>query len=923
MSVPDHLGRFDIEGLIGEGGMGAVYRATDRSDGQTVAIKVLRNDVKDIAQSIRRFRKEARLLADAQNEHVTRLIDVGQDQGFHFIAMEYIDGIDLKQWLSGRGPIPESDALNLTASLARALVEAHCREVVHRDIKPENVLLQLKPEFQCYAQETDDHPINHYNVKLTDFGIARHVSQSESMEMTRAGAVLGTPKYMSPEQCKSSGEIGPAADVYSLGITFYQLLTGQVPFDCDDYMKLAAMHCFDRPIGVQKTVSEISDATARIVDRMLEKSPEDRFGDASQLLEELLQTIRGEAACMEAHPRTPDHDASKLWEKTVSWDLGSEPATLWPFISNTERLNEAIGLPPVEYTTKNDPRLGVRKFGTFTLSGVKISWEEHPFEWIEGHRMGILREFETGPFKWFMSVVTLEKRAGGGTRLSHQVRIEPRNLLGRMLVTVEADWKGFRNLNRAYQRMDEAAQSRLKLRSGSLVKQPMDPFSDSKPPTSAQQKRLSQAIDLAVKKGVSPEAADAVFDTLRHAAAQDLGHIRPLALADQFGVQASDMVDGCLIAATVGLLQLRWDILCPTCRVSASTSELLSNIESHTHCEACNVDFKSNLGDAIEMVFRAHPEIRNVNDGQYCVGGPEHSPHVVAQVRVEPGECLRLPLDLDIGEYLIRGSRLTGVGRIRVQSSTAPSTMETTLSKVGNHHVQTLRMGRQKLTIVNDLANLQIVRLERTIPRSDVINAAMASANPVFRKLFPEQNFAVDNPMETEVLSLMTSTIASVDELYAKLGDAKAYQAVRRYQEAITSVVDAAGGTVVKTMGEYVLAVFERREQSVRAALDVRQVLADQNEPPIKVGVGVHSGPTLVTTQNNRLDYFGVTVRAANSLPALAGPDTLITEATYNDTSIRELLSSSMATIETVDLAGCPGTRVKRILADSDRRKKE
>ena len=916
IGVPERLGRFTIQDLVGKGGMGAVYRATDESDGETVALKVLRNDVKDIAQSIRRFRKEARLLADAQNEHVTRLIDVGEDQGCHFLAMEYIEGIDLKQWLHGRGPLSEPDALYLAAALARALVEAHSREVVHRDIKPENVLLQLKPEIPNDSRSFNEHPIGDFDVKLTDFGIARHVSQTESMEMTHAGVVLGTPRYMSPEQCKSSSDIGPAADVYSLGVTLYQLLTGRVPFESDDYMKLAAMHCFDQPPPVQKLASEVSDATARIVDRTLAKSPEDRFGDASQLLTELLMTIRGEAASMEAHPKSPPHDSKKVWQKTVTWELESEPSLLWPLVSNTERLNEAIGLPPVDYRTENDPQLGIRKFGTFTLSGVKVSWEEHPFEWIEGQRMGILREFDSGPFKWFMSIVTLEQRTGGGTVLSHQVRIERRNVLGRVLVTVEADWKGFRNLTRVYRRIDESIQSRLNLQAGSKRKAPADPFAAPTPPSKVQQKRLSQRIETTLRMGATQDATTAIANILLGSASQDLAHLRPLALADQYGVDGTDMLDACLIAATTGLLQLRWDILCPACRVSAATRDLLSEIGSHTHCEACDVDFKSNLGDAIEVVFRAHPEIREVNDGQYCIGGPEHSPHVVAQVRVEPGECLELQLDLGLGDYLVRGPRVTGAGRIHVQSSAAPSAVEFNLSSLSDNHARTLRAGRQSLTLVNDLGNLQVVRLERTISRTDVVNAAMVSANPVFRKLFPEQNFAGDNPIETEVLSLLTSTIASVDKLYNELGDAEAYKLIHEHHKTITSVVAAAGGTVVKTMGEQVLAVFQRREQTVKAAIQIRESLDDQFAIPLEIGIGIHCGPTLVTTQNSRLDYFGATVRAASSLPALASADTLVTEAVYSDVSVRSLTDVSSAEIEIVDLAGCPRVRVKRLLAN-------
>ena len=680
LMAPKQLGRFQIVDKIGQGGMGAVYRAKDLANGSTVAVKVLCGTGKDIAQSIRRFRKEAHLLADAANDHVTRLIDVGEDGGTHYLAMEFIDGINLKQWLVDRGPLPESEALAIAADLARALAEAHSRDVVHRDIKPENVLLQLRADAESNdAALLQQRPISDYIVKLSDFGIARHVTQSESMEMTQAGAVLGTPKYMSPEQCKSAESIGPAADVYSLGVTLYQLLTGRVPFESDDYMKLAAMHCFDAPPSVQQRVAEVSDMTARIVDRALSKAPGDRYGDASQMLSDLLRTIRGEAAAIEAHPHIPDHDTGKLWEKTVSWTLESEPKSLWPLVSNTERLNEAIGLPAATYRTHKDPKLGVRKFGSFKLSGVAISWEEHPFEWIEGKRMGILREFDSGPFRWFMSVVTLESRPGGGTLLSHQVRIESRNLIGRALATIEADWKGFRNLNRVYQRMDRSIQSRHKHSADEVL----DPFTDTNPPTGFVLSRIDERIESIIRRGATAKSSEALKTVLHQWAPQELSRIRPLSIAERMNVSSTEMVDACLLAATEGLLNLRWDILCPACRVTAASTDSLSNIASTTHCEACDVDFKSNLGNAIEMVFRVHPEIREVNDGQYCIGGPEHSPHVAVQVRLEAGECLDLDVNLAPGDYLIRGPRLSRIGRIRIETKSAPSFVDFTLSEIG------------------------------------------------------------------------------------------------------------------------------------------------------------------------------------------------------------------------------------------------
>lgn len=908
-TIPQTIGRFRIKSKIGEGGMGAVYRGIDPTNHETVAVKVLRRTGKDIGQSVRRFRKEARLLEDVQNEHVTRLIEVGEDDGLHYLVMEFVDGVDLKSWFAGRSALPESEAVSLTVDLARSLVDAHAREIIHRDIKPENVLLQLRADAPDRDVAMAERPIADFTLKLSDFGIARHVSQSESLEMTRAGSVMGTPKYMSPEQCKSASDLTPSADVYSLGVTLFELLAGSVPYNSDDFMKIAAMHCFDPIPSLRKRGAAVTDSVERIVARSLAKEPAERFGDASQLLTELLKLQQGDAADWSAHPRLPeDHGGDKVWEKTVSWELQSEPADLWPMVSNTERLNEAIGLPAVEYRTEQDPVVGTRRFGSFTVSGMKVVWEEHPFEWIEGQRMGVLREFSSGPLKWYMSVVTLEPLPDGGTRLSHQLRVESRNLLGRVMTSLKMDREGFRNLERVYRRMDQSLAGRLPAQQGD------DPFAKIKTISAAQFKRLSIGIERIVRAGADPDVTAKLSKAIETWSPQELARLRPLAAADQLGVSGAAMIDACLLAAHEGILNLRWDVLCPTCRVSADTKEELSQINTHANCEACDVDFQSNLAGAIEMVFQTHPEIREVNTQKYCIGGPVHSPHVVAQVRIDAGERLEVPLDLGIGNYLIRGPRLPRTQNLIVQSKAAPSNAEWSLSDLGSgSHTPKLREGRQTLTFTNDLDSLRIIRIERTIPRSDVVTAATASAHPLFRKLFPGQRFSEDNPIATETMTFLTTGINNVDQLYASLGDSDAYASIHRLHGEVTNIVCGASGTVVKTMGEQLLAAFSSRDSAVIAAFRIREHLGGSGNHDVVLGIGIHCGPTLVTTQNHQLDYFGGTVRAAGGLPDHAGGDTLVTESVYADPSVTGHLDRTNDRIEIIDLPGHPKTRTKRI----------
>lgn len=906
----DMLNRFRLDQMIGEGGMGVVYRGIDVTTQEAVAIKLLRVTDRDIAQALRRFRKEARLLQQIQNPFVTRLIEAGTEGGHHYLAMEFVDGTNLDDWLDGHGPVDESTALNLIADIARALVDAHAQGIIHRDLKPANVLLARTAKA---SDEIEKLELRQLRVKLSDFGIARQICQSESMAVTRAGALLGTPLYMSPEQCKSQDQIGPASDIYSLGVILYRLLTGVLPFDSDDPLKLVAKHCFDIPTPVQKRNPAISDVTADLVTRMLSKSPDQRPADAGQLIAEIERLLRGEPSPFDSHPHLPVMDPKRVWCKVFTWELASSAAQLWPYVSNTERLNRAAGLSSVQYRTEKDPVRGLRKFGSFKLAGMNIAWEEHPFEWIEGTRMGILREFISGPFRWFSSVVELTPLAHGGTRLTHTVRIEPRNLMGRLVAEIEAGWKGERALNRIYRRIDGWLQRK---RVGLLE----DPFEPSPTLNRVALTRLRQRLDAIVAEGVAPEMADKLGEFLKSAAPQTLAQIRPLELAEALGTSAEETLEACLVAARNELLVLRWDILCPTCRAPASTVSMLSQVNQHTGCQACDTEFQSNLANAIELVFQAHAEIRAVDSGQYCIGGPEHSPHVVTQLRLSPGERMEIVVPLSPGDYLLRGAGLARSMPLRSRNRAAPGQLDVALSEFGAvAHKPVVRAGRVAMRLTNDLNSCQVVRLERAIDRDNVVTAAMASAMPKFRELFPDQVFRRDLPVTTEDLSFLAVRILGTDELYDSLPEADAYLLIQRTMQAIEACVAAHRGAVIKIVGESLLASLAGSQEAVQAAVEIPTRLSEQAElQGVEVVCGVHRGPALVTTQNGRLDYFGTTVRTVEALAGRNQALIVLSDAIFTQPDVNAWLAANNLPHQ-LETASLPGGQQRPVLIISTR----
>jgi serine/threonine protein kinase/class 3 adenylate cyclase len=874
------LGRYRLLESLGQGGMGAVYRARDASDGTIVAIKVLRPEWASRPISLRRFQKEARLLAEVNNPFVTNLLEVNEDEGVHYLVLEFVAGTSLGSLLAERGRLEESVALGIAADVSRALADAHERGIVHRDVKPDNILVEL-PEGSRVTRKS----VGAIHVKLSDFGLARHVVESESLQMTQAG-IVGTPHYMAPEQC-SGREVDSRTDVYALGATLFHMLAGRPPFEGAALTELLRLHREAAPPPIGRFNTAVSEGTCRIVEKALAKAPGDRYFDAAALLEDIERVLRGEPSQVGVHPRLPQCDERSVLIFDFTWDLESAPRDLWPHVSNTERLNRAIGLPAVAFTAEAAPTGKVRRFASAKVGGLPAVWEEHPFEWVEPRRFGVLREYSRGPFKWFVSLVELTPRESGGTRLSHRVRLEPRIALMRPFIAARVGRDSRKVLEQVYRRIDASVSGKLG-RGGTA-----DPFEASVALAPARRRRLDQLLGRLVERGVSPSVVEDFGEFLANAPAQEVARIRPLAVARQLGLDIDDLVAACLIGAQEGLLTLLWDLLCPVCRIPSEVVDTLRNLRDHGRCAACNLDYELDLANSVEMIFRAHQDIRDTELGVYCIGGPAHSPHVVAQVRVAPGERLELNLELPDGHYQIRGPQLPGAVDLRLEPSASQHRLELSLGRIepkGKPYV--LRTGRQTLIFLNDHAQELIVRVERTVPRDDALTAARASAMALFRELFPNEVLAAGRLINVATITLLLTDLVGSGHCYVDLGDARAFAIIHEHLRLLDEAIRLEGGALVKTVGEGVFAAFTDSAAAVRVALSLQQRLAQgANTKVLQIRVAVHRGSAMAATLNDHLDYFGATVHVATRLLSEARPgEVLLSQAVANEPEVASLL---------------------------------
>ncbi len=565
------------------------------------------------------------------------------------------------------------------------------------------------------------------------------------------------------------------------------------------------------------------------------------------------------------------------WE----YDLGASPQALWPLVSDTNRFNRDAGLPDV--TEQDASEKGGGRRLRFSKLGVGVEWEEEPFEWVRPYRFGVVRKYRSGPVAEARVAVELSEREGGGTHLVYEVWAEPRGALGRAVIPVQVGRVSRRKFAKVFRRYDALA-LRSEKENGAAT-------SGAKSAAGARALLEAQRLKL-LDSGADDALVARLLKTVESGDELTLAHLRPYALADEWGVARRDALELCLKATRAGLLDLRWELLCPLCRGAKQSAQTLRDVQPSLHCESCNIDFTVDFDRSVEIVFRPNPAVRRIEVRDFCVGGPQVTPHVVVQQLTRPGERREVKPLLEEGRHRLRTASLPGGQFVFVAREGLDSL---TLRACGDGWPgEEARVStRPTLRLENATPHEQLFIFERMSWGDQAATAAEVTALQLFRDLFSTEALRPGDQISVGQMTILFTDLRNSTRLYREIGDSVAFGAVMSHFDVLREEIAREGGSIVKTLGDAVMAVFTRPAPALRAILASQEKLANPPEGmrPLLLKAGVHAGPCIAVTLNERLDYFGSNVNIAARLEPLSdGTDCVISDDVRRDPEVADLL---------------------------------
>lgn len=606
---------------------------------------------------------------------------------------------------------------------------------------------------------------------------------------------------------------------------------------------------------------------------------------------------------LRAHPWPKDHAGASRLEWLWHFELAMPLDAVWSLVSDTSRLNRALGTARMHFEDRGNER-----WGRSVQGGVAHEWREVPWNWVAGQSIESVRLYERGFMRVVYGVFTFEALGPERTRVNVYFGIVPRNFFGKVAINF-----GFPSLQKDFTRVfTELEQQYAAVKHAKLPVAPPEPIS---PDASS---RLAKVAAKMKADGLDAKVVDQLINHISTGDEQDLYRIQIRERAAAWAVDERELLRAALHATREGVLEISWDLICPHCRGVAEEYNALGGLTSKGACKVCEIDFDSKTTESVEITFHVQQSVRAIEKRTYCSAEPATKAHIRVQYELPPGGELKVSPSLQPGSYRLRVHGHEQYGFLDVSEGGADAfTWEPdTLERIAVNRTPSL-------TLNNSAPQSRRFILEACNWSDYALRPGQLFSLQEYRDLFSEDYLAADVQLAVGEQTILFTDIVGSTAMYAARGDPAAFVEVRRHFTEVFNVVAKQRGAVVKTIGDAVMASFNDPVDAVKAAHDIHVAFPPgRGETATKLRISLNTGACIAVKLNTGIDYFGHTVNVAAKLQSLAEAwQVAMSESTYSASGVAAWLGQqrgSVAAMEYTSKALAAPVAVKQWTVFSD-----
>lgn len=551
----------------------------------------------------------------------------------------------------------------------------------------------------------------------------------------------------------------------------------------------------------------------------------------------------------------PNTNLEFIW----SFDVNVNVDTMWNYISDTSRFNREIGLAP-----RTEKEIDGKNYVVTTLLGFPQEWIEKPWMWIQGETITSEREYLKGVAYTVQSVFNLQATDKGKTRIVIYFGWHPRNwFCYKFLSLTESILRN--NFKRVFSNIEKFVSSNIAARG-------IEAYRKINHKISAQQVNRLDAIkkQLLQIPDIEQSLVDKLAEHILKGDELELDALKVIRLAHEWNVDYQKLLKLCLHSSRLGLLNISWNLVCPHCKGSRFSAKTLGDIPFDATCEPCNVEFKSSDEEAIEVIFKVHSSVREISEKSYCAAEPAKKSHIKTQQSIKPNSVLKLKAPVLQNSYKISVKNHPTKHIFKVTAAGSNDDIYVNLNTVNeNLHL----VGQQSyIHFTNNSSEEVIFKLEELKLIDYALRPQHVLMFPDFRDLFAKEHLKSDLRLHLGEQALLFTDVVGSTAYYEKVGDAKAFDDVRKHFVDVFEIIKKSQGQIVKTIGDAVMASFPTVEDALSASEKIQKSFdGSRPEANLRLRISIHKGVVIAVHLDSGLDYFGSAINKCAKIQNLAG----------------------------------------------------